>query len=97
MTGGELGRSWKSFGGDRGGVWRKGRRGQQSLGGQRGQSNFELAANFGYDSRGSAAPRESLRKRRILKLALTAHKVFPHPGSQAMPAVYRLKLSDEKD
>ena len=77
MTGGELGRSWKSFGGDRGGrVWRKGRRGQQSLGGQRGQSNFELAANFGYDSRGSADPRESLRKRRILKLALTAHKVL---------------------
>lgn len=45
MTGGELGRSWKSFGGDRGRVWRKGRRGQQSLGGQRGQSNFELAAH----------------------------------------------------
>ena len=42
----------------------------------RGQSNFELAANFGYDSRGSADPRESLRKRRILKLALTAHKVL---------------------
>ena len=77
MTEGELGRSWKSFGGDRGGrVWRKGRRGQQSLGGQRGQSNFELAANFGYDSRGSADPRESLRKRRISKLALTAHKVL---------------------
>ena len=43
---------------------------------QRGQGNFELAANFGYDSRGSADPRESLRKRRILKLALTAHKVL---------------------
>ena len=57
-------------------MWRKGRRGQQSLGGQRGQSNFELAANFGYDSRGSTDPRESLRKRRILKLALTAHKVL---------------------
>ena len=26
-------------------VWRKERRGQQSLGGQRGQSNFELAAH----------------------------------------------------
>ena len=77
MTEGVSGRSWKSFGGDRGGrVWRKGRRGQQSLGGQHGQSNFELAANFGYDSRGSADPRESLRKRRILKLALTAHKVL---------------------
>ena len=44
---------------------------------QRGQGNFELAANFGYSSRGSADPRESLRKRRISKLALTAHKVFP--------------------
>ena len=42
----------------------------------RGQSNFELAANFGYSSRGSADPRESLRKRRISKLALTAHKVL---------------------
>ena len=42
---------------------------------ERGQSNFKLAANFGYGSRGSADPRESLRKRRILKLALTAHKV----------------------
>ena len=44
---------------------------------QRGQDNFKLAANFGYNSRGSADPRESLRKRRILKLALTAHKVLP--------------------
>ena len=43
----------------------------------RGQGNFKLAANFGYGSRGSADPRESLRKRRILKLALTAHKVLP--------------------
>ena len=43
---------------------------------QRGQDNFKLAANFGYNSRGSADPRESLRKRRILKLALTAHKVL---------------------
>ena len=42
----------------------------------RGQGNFKLAANFGYSSRGSADPRESLRKRRILKLALTAHKVL---------------------
>ena len=47
---------------------------------QRGQGNFKLAANFGYSSRGSAAPRESLRKRRILKLALSAHKVFAAPG-----------------
>ena len=47
---------------------------------QRGQDNFKLAANFGYNSRGSADPRESLRKRRISKLALNAHKVFPAPG-----------------
>ena len=44
---------------------------------QRGQGNFELAANSGYDSRGSADPRESLRKRRISKLPLSAHKVLP--------------------
>ena len=44
---------------------------------QRGQDNFKLAANFGYNSRGSADPRESLRKRRISKLPLTAHKVLP--------------------
>ena len=47
---------------------------------QRGQGNFKLAANFGYSSRGSADPRESLRKRRILKLALNAHKVFADLG-----------------
>ena len=47
---------------------------------QRGQGNFKLAANFGYSSRGSADPRESLRKRRISKLALSAHKVFAAPG-----------------
>ena len=53
---------------------------------QRGQGNFELAANFGYSSRGSADPRESLRKRRILKLALTAHlQDLPPTG----PATYR--------
>ena len=44
---------------------------------QRGQGNFELAANFGYSSRGSVDPRESLRKRRISKLPLSAHKVLP--------------------
>ena len=44
---------------------------------QRGQGNFELAANFGYSSRGSVDPRESLRKRRISKLPLIAHKVLP--------------------
>ena len=47
---------------------------------QRGQGNFKLAANSGYSSRGSADPRESLRKRRILKLALNAHKVFADLG-----------------
>ena len=55
----------------------EGRRGRVAQGRGRGQGNFKLAANFGYDSRGSADPRESLRKRRILKLALTAHKVSP--------------------
>ena len=40
---------------------------------QRGQGNFELAANFGYSSRGSVDPRESLRKRRISKLP------YPNP------------------
>ena len=48
--------------------------------GKRGQGNFKLAANFGYRSRGSADPRESLRKRRILKLTLNAHKVFADLG-----------------
>ena len=50
---------------------------------QRGQGNFKLAANFGYGSRGSADPRESLRKRRISKLALTAHKVLPEQKAEA--------------
>ena len=40
---------------------------------------FTVAANFGYSSRGSADPRESLRKRRISKLALSARKVLPPP------------------
>ena len=53
-------------------------------GGQGGQDNFKLAANFGYNSRGSADPRESLRKRRILKLALTAHTVLPTPGARLL-------------
>ena len=53
---------------------------------QRGQGNFKLAANFGYSSRGSADPRESLRKRRILKLALTAHKVSKPPALCLPPA-----------
>ena len=54
--------------------------------GKRGQGNFKLAANFGYGSRGSADPRESLRKRRILKLALTAHKVSKSPDLCLPPA-----------
>ena len=57
---------------------------------QRGQGNFKLAANFGYDSRGSADPRESLRKRRILKLALTAHKVLLADSAIGFQAVYWL-------
>ena len=57
-------------------AWRKG----QVRGRGRGQGNFKLAANFGYNSRGSADPRESLRKRRISKLPLTAHQcVRPVP------------------
>ena len=62
--------------------WRKGTNPEEvrnTTGRQRGQGNFKLAANFGYSSRGSADPRESLRKRRISKLALTAHKVLPPP------------------
>ena len=55
----------------------KGTGGSGEGGTTRGQGNFELAANSGYGSRGSADPRESLRKRRISKLALTAHKVLP--------------------
>ena len=42
-----------------------------------GQGNFELAANSDYNSRGSADPRESLRKRRISKLTLSARKMPP--------------------
>ena len=57
-------------------AWRRG----QVRGRGRGQGNFKLAANFGYRSRGPADPRESLRKRRILKLALNAHKVFADLG-----------------
>ena len=57
---------------------------------QRGQGNFKLAANFGYGSRGSADPRESLLKRRILKLALTAHKVLLADSAIGFQAVYWL-------
>ena len=57
---------------------------------QRGQGNFKLAANFGYSSRGSADPRESLRKRRILKLALTAHKVLLANSAIGFLAAYWL-------
>ena len=57
---------------------------------QRGQGNFKLAANFGYGSRGSADPRESLCKRRILKLALTAHKVLLANSAIGFLAVYWL-------
>ncbi len=53
----------------------KGTGGSGKGGATRGQGNFGLAANSGYYSRRSADPRESLRKRRISKLPLTAHKV----------------------
>ena len=43
----------------------EGRIGRVAQGRGRGKGNFKLAANFGYGSRGSADPRESLRKRRI--------------------------------
>ena len=62
----------------------EGRRWRVAQGRGRGQGNFKLAANFGYNSRGSADPRESLRKRRILKLALTAHTVLPTPGARLL-------------
>ena len=64
--------------------------GAGSRGEGRGQGNFKLAANFGYRSRGSADPRESLRKRRILKLALTAHKVLLANSAIGFLAVYWL-------
>ena len=57
---------------------------------QRWQGNFKLAANFGYGSRGSADPRESLCKRRILKLALTAHKVLLANSAIGFLAAYWL-------
>ena len=56
----------------------------------RGQGHFKLAANFGYGSRGSADPRESLCKRRILKLALTAHKVLLANSAIGFLAAYWL-------
>ena len=70
-------------------VWgRRGKAQVRELG--RGQGNFKLAANFGYNSRGSADPRESLRKRRILKLALTAHKVLLANSAIGFLAAYWL-------
>ena len=36
-------------------------------------------------SRGSADPRESLRRRRISKLALSAHKVLPDQEARSLP------------
>ena len=67
------------------------RKGSRFPGEQHGQGNFELGANFGYHSRGSADPRESLRKRRISKLTLTAHKVLPHPGTGSLSASVRFR------
>ena len=62
-------------------------KGHTARGRERGQGNFELAANSDYDSRGSADPRESLRKRRILKLPLSAHTVLPAGAKQGAAAV----------
>ena len=66
----------------------EGRRWRVAQGRGRGQGNFKLAANFGYNSRGSADPRESLRKRRILKLVLNAHKVFADLGVPCPSCVF---------
>ena len=75
----------------------KGTGGSGEGGATRGQGNFELAANFGYHSRGSADPRESLRKRRISKLPLTAHKVrCPSLPAPARPLL-RLILAKTGD
>jgi len=70
---------WRDFSGQifQGEFFKADASGRDLLCWQRGQGNFELAANSGYDSRGSADPRESLRKRRISKLPLSAHKVLP--------------------
>ena len=63
-------------------------RGHTARGRERGQGNFELAANSDYDSRGSADPRESLRRRRISKLALSAHKVLPDQEARSLPLFF---------
>ena len=70
-------------------------RGHTARGRERGQGNFELAANSDYDSRGSADPRESLRRRRISKLALnatyrTCHWQLPPDAMQHSVAPHRL-------
>ena len=39
-------------------------------------------------SRGSADPRESLRRRRISKLALSAHKVLPDQEARSLPLFF---------
>jgi hypothetical protein len=49
-------------------------------GGEKGRIRKRSATSGGGNSsRGSADPRESLRKRRISKLALSARKVLPPP------------------
>ena len=65
----------------------KGTGGSGEGGATRGQGNFELAANSGYSSRGSADPRESLRKRRISKLPLTARPPVRSPLPSPLPPV----------
>ena len=66
----------------------KGTGGSGEGGATRGQGNFELAANSGYYSRGSADPRESRGTRRSSKLPLTAPQCvrpFP-PRSRPSPS-----------
>ena len=70
----------------------KGTGGSGEGGATRGQGNFELAANSGYYSRGSADPRESLRKRRISKLALTTHTV----RVPLETGLFRLSIGNDK-
>ena len=64
-------------------VWgRRGKAQGRELG--RGQGNFKLAANFGYNSRGSADPRESCVSS-DLKACPNRHKV-----SKPLPCAFPL-------
>ena len=73
-------------------VWgRRGKAQVRELG--RGQGNFKLAANFGYNSRGSADPRESLRKRQITdtRLRTLVYRIFRYIQIiQEVPIIERM-------